>query len=190
MDTLRQFYNWLIEKVLQCCGNSEDETLDDIGERTHLLRADSANRPGSVNNFYNRNRPEQLHGQIITTGAHQGQNDEHSSLNKILNTTATKIIDIGLLGQTPGILEQHDVTESSALYQRKLINNGARIAAKHKQNVIAYEDVTNNQVQMLMEESDSVDKILISEISKKVELAIAKLEVQEKIPIVVPFGEN
>ena len=68
MDTLRQFYNWLIEKVLQCCGNSEDETLDDIGERTHLLRADSVNRPGSANNLYNRNRPEQLHGQIISTG--------------------------------------------------------------------------------------------------------------------------
>ena len=41
-----------------------------------------------------------------------------------------------------------------------------------------------------MEESDSFDKILVSEISKRVELAMTKLEVQEKVPVLVPFGEN
>jgi len=188
MDTVRQLTLWLIEKVSQCCGNNEEDNLDDIGERTHLLRADE--RPGSVNNIYNRHRPEQLHGQIIATGAHHNQDDEHSSLNKILNSTAAKIIDIGLMGQTPGILEQHDVTERSALYHRKLITNGARIAAKHKKNGKSYEEVTNNQIRSYMEESDSLDKILVSEISKRVELAMTKLEVQEKVPVLVPFGEN
>ena len=65
-----------------------------------------------------------------------------------------------------------------------------RIAAKHKKNGKSYEDVTNNQIRSYMEESDSLDKILVSEISKRVELAMTKLEVQEKVPVLVPFGEN
>ena len=61
---------------------------------------------------------------------------------------------------------------------------------KHKKNGISYEEVTNNQIRSYMEESDSLDKILVSEISKRVELAMTKLEVQEKVPVLVPFGEN
>ena len=65
-----------------------------------------------------------------------------------------------------------------------------RIAAKHKKNGKSYEEVTINQIRSYMEESDSLDKILVSEISKRVELAMTKLEVQEKVPVLVPFGEN
>ena len=120
--------------------------------------------------------------------------EEHGSLNRILNKTTANIIDIGIIDQTPGVLDQQDINERTMVYQKRLAESGAHIATKHNVDAIKNinsEDINNLQVRMLLEtEVDQEDSILISEMSKRVNNVISNIHVEEKESVVVPFGWN
>ena len=120
--------------------------------------------------------------------------EEHGSLNQILNKTTANIIDIGIIDQTPGVLDQQDINERMMVYQKRLAESGAHIATKHNEAAVKtknIEDINNLQIRMLLEtETDPEDSKLISEMSKRVNTVISNIHVEEKESVVVPFGWN
>ena len=122
---------------------------------------------------------------------HRTGEDDQGSLNKILNQTTANIIDIGMMGQTPGVLEQ-DVSDRAAVYQRRLAAVGGRIAAKHSNTGLqTREELPIGQVKLLLEsEVDPADLVLATEISKRVETKMMNMRVEERESIIVTFGAN
>ncbi|KAK4288201.1 hypothetical protein Pmani_038762 [Petrolisthes manimaculis] len=94
-----------------CCCSSEEESVTqdgDVSERTRLL-----NDP--VSNVYQVNSSNT---DYTTTSTNKYKSDEQSALNRILQQTASNIIDVGAL--ECHTLEQHEYIERVRMYNQRL----------------------------------------------------------------------
>merc|ERR1719233_1082 len=87
--------------------------------------------------------------------------DEQSALSRILHNTATDIIDISTIENTPGI-EQQDYVERAAQVER----------------ILASEPISHT------------DLAVITEIAMRMDRAVKEMEVENTEELVVPFGVN
>jgi len=189
METVREYGEWALEKLWRCCSGSNDEEDDGlIGERTRLIRdSDRSGHQHHVSRVSERLRRNEDFAISRQSVRNKVSDDTQNSLNKILNQTTANIIDIGLIGQTPGVLEQQDVSERCEVYQKRLASVGTKIAAKHALEKSSREE--NNKLKILNEsEVDACDIELARGISRRVEEMMKKMRVEQSESIVVTFG--
>lgn len=190
MDTVREYADWLLQTIWSCCSGDTQEEEEEGSERARLIR--DQQRPGHNLGYgaSDRRRNEDL-TISRSSGRQRTIEDDQGSLNKILNQTTANIIDIGMMGQTPGVLDQ-DVSDRTAVYQKRLAAVGSRIAAKHsRKGPPPGEELSFGQVKLLLEsEVDPVDLMLATNISKKVETMMADIRVEDRESLVVTFGAH
>ena len=177
--------------LLSCCGGDSDSELGEAGERTRLL-------PDSDRATVGHGVPDGLHSEH--GGAMAGPfsqsvpkaTDEQSALSRILHNTATDIIDISTIENTPGI-EQQDYVERAAHYNKRLGAVGGRIVAKHAvRRVGGGGELGVAQVERILasEPISHTDLALITEIAMRMDRAVKEMEVENTEELVVPFGVN
>ena len=157
-------------------------------------------RPGLVGRAYGANvgvshddhqhyGSNERHQQGAGRGGHGG---EAGSLNRILNNTTANIIDIGMIGQTPGMPDQQEVNERLGVYQERLKTCGADLAARHRQRGLsAAPELAVSQIKLLLESGPDPGEVrLVSELARRTEAAVTSIRVEEGQSILVPFGVN
>ena len=156
-------------------------------------------RPGLVGRAYGGNvavsHDDHHHlGPSIRQQQGAGHGGDAGSLNRILNNTTANIIDIGMIGQTPGMPDQQEVNERQAVYRKRLRTCGADLAARHRHQQRGQSTVPElpvSQLRLLLESGpDPGDVTLVSQMARRVEAAITSIRVEQGQAILVPFGVN
>lgn len=184
--TAGEFDNWWQTNPsivsMGCCCSTEDERVSqdgEVSERTRLL-----NDP--VSNAYQVNSSSNDYGNHYSTSATK-KSDEQSALNRILQQTASNIIDVGALDSHT--LEQHEYIERVRSYN-------------HRFNALPSQKVpsrTRHEVQLLcdvpaVERILSAPPISLADLNmmvtstQKVVAALTHIKVDHKEDLVVPFG--
>ena len=156
-------------------------------------------RPGLVGRAYGGNvavsHDDHHHlGPSIRQQQGASQGGDAGSLNRILNNTTANIIDIGMIGQTPGMPDQQEINERQAVYRKRLRTCGADLAARHRHQQRGQSTVPElpvSQLRLLLESGpDPGDVTLVSQMARRVEAAITSIRVEQGQAILVPFGVN
>lgn len=165
-----------------CCCSTEQERLSqdgEVNERTHLLS-------DPVSNNYQVNASSSEYGNHYSSSVTQ-KSDEQSKLNRILQSTASNIIDVGAL--ECHTLEQHEYIERVRLYNQKLHSlsaskNGGRAGQEPQ---LLY-DIPAAERILSAQPVSSADLSLMITSSQKIVTALAQVKVDHKEDLVVPFG--
>ncbi|KAG7164867.1 ragulator complex protein LAMTOR1-like [Homarus americanus] len=165
-----------------CCCSTEPETLSQDGEaneRTRLL-----NDP--VSSTYQVTASPSDYGNHYSSSATK-KSDEQTALNRILQQTASNIIDVGALEYHT--LEQHEYIERVRTYNQRLntvppqkIPNRAHHEAQLLCDVSAAERILSAQP------ISFADFNLMMSSAQKVVAALSHIKVDHKEDLVVPFG--
>ncbi|KAK7082396.1 Ragulator complex protein lamtor1 [Halocaridina rubra] len=165
-----------------CCCSTEQENLSqdgEVNERTHLLS-------DPVSNNYQVNPSSNEYGNHYSSSVTQ-KSDEQSALNRILQLTASNIIDVGAL--ECHTLEQHEYIERVRLYNQRLhtlasVKNGVR--SRHEPQLLC--DIPAAERILSAQPISSADLSLMLTSSQKIVTALSQVRVEHKEDLVVPFG--
>nr|XP_053654587.1 ragulator complex protein LAMTOR1-like isoform X2 [Cherax quadricarinatus] len=165
-----------------CCCSTEQESLSqqdgEVSERTRLI--------DPVSNVYQTNASSSEYGNHYSSSATK-KSDEQTALNRILQQTASNIIDVGAL--ECHTLEQHEYIERVRTYNQRLnmvppqkIPNRVHPEAQLLCDVPAVERILSAQPILL------ADFNLMISSTQKVVAALSHIKVDHKEDLVVPFG--
>uniref|UniRef100_A0A8D8SDU1 Ragulator complex protein LAMTOR1 n=1 Tax=Cacopsylla melanoneura TaxID=428564 RepID=A0A8D8SDU1_9HEMI len=153
------------------CQNQSDSEEPGENERRTLIHADA--------NTSIQTNPPTLENVEPLTPSQIKKNDEQSDLNRILQNTITKVIDISALGCNN--LEHSEYIERMNIYKAKL-------------NVAPLPQILRHEECLLVDipspalfSCDITDYILINHVCEKAELAFKNVKVEHTNDLVVPF---
>lgn len=156
-------------------GGSQD---GEVNERTHLLNDPVCNN-ASIQRVHSDNILSHSPNSLPKKA------DEQSALNKILQETATNVIDVAALGSHN--MEQHEYLERMNQYHSKI----ALVAGGSWQNPVKRQclliDIPNPEKILSNSAISSNNFIMIKRTAQQVRNALANLKVEHKEALVVPF---
>uniref|UniRef100_A0A1B6DAU7 Ragulator complex protein LAMTOR1 n=1 Tax=Clastoptera arizonana TaxID=38151 RepID=A0A1B6DAU7_9HEMI len=165
-----------------CCYSCKEETSSqngDSSERTHLL-ADPVSNNTSI---------QRVHSDDFVAAYPNSlpkKPDEQSALNRILQETATNVIDVAALGVHN--LEQHEYVERMKHYTVKLqgVTGHSRWSQPKRTSCLLIDIPVPDK--MLATSPISTDDLLqITKACDKATLALSSLKVEHREDLVVPF---
>ncbi|KAL1459136.1 hypothetical protein WDU94_011143 [Cyamophila willieti] len=161
--------------MMGCCfswcrdQSSSEETGDN--ERRTLIHPDA--------NTSIQTNPPTLENVEPLTPSQVKKNDEQSDLNRILQNTITKVIDISALGCNN--LEHSEYIERMNIYKAKLNVAPLPQILRHEECLLV--DIPSPA----LSSCDISDYILINQTCEKAELAFKNVKVEHTNDLVVPF---
>jgi len=167
-----------------CCSTDKDSYSQngDISERTHLLGNPVSNNAPIQQAPYN---------DLRYSGQAPKPNDEQSALNKILQQTATNVIDVAALDSHN--LEQHEYMERARQYVQKtqaaqpaLASKYGRLAASKMAGVL--KDVPAVESLLVDAPISGHDYQLVLDASSKISKAMSEIHIEHREDLVVPFA--
>lgn len=165
-----------------CCCSTEQESLSqdgEVSERTRLLN-------DQVSNAYQVNASSSDYVNHYSTSATK-KSDEQSALNRILQQTASNIIDVGAL--ECHTLEQHEYLERVRMYNHRLNTVPPhKIPSRAHHNVMLLSDVPAAERILSAQPISLADLNMMISSTQKVVAALAHIKVEHKEDLVVPFG--
>ena len=157
-----------------CCkGESESEVVD---ERTRLL-----SEPVSISTSVQGVQSEDLLVQGCSSSPKS--TDEQSVLNKILQETATNVIDIAALA--PSNIEQNEYLERRSHYNSKLTPVSWQIGIKSQCYLV---DIAIPEKVFTPSPISAENAILIKRAASKIKTALNELNVYHSEDLIVPFA--
>lgn len=180
-----------ILRNMGCCYScKEDSSVQggEANERTHLL-VDPVSNSAAI---------QRVHSDEFLTrypNSLPKKTDEQSALNRILQETATNVIDVSALG--PHALEQHEFLERVKLYAQRLqqvqlssASTGRRgVGAGNIQQIAQpiLADVPAPERWLAAHPLDARDLALVVGVAERAGAALADLRVEHREDLVVPF---
>lgn len=158
-----------------CCPSCEENKEDDV---------DNPNRP-LINPIGDGSTSGSGIGYHSTAERSQQKGDEQSALNRILQETASSVIDVGALDAQP--MDQHEYLDRSKHYSTRL-SAWCSSTSRHRglgplpAGVAAPLGVLSSQPVTL------ADVQLITNAAQKVSRSLRDVKVKHKEDLVVPFG--
>ncbi|XP_026476905.1 ragulator complex protein LAMTOR1-like [Ctenocephalides felis] len=185
MDNIISSFSALLRTCLcnmGCCFSCKEENSSnegEINERTHLLVDPVSNNTTiqrvNSDDFLNR-YPNSV----------PKKTDEQSALNRILQETATNVIDVAAMDSHT--LEQHDYMDRIRLYNQRMMQawNNIQISPVGPHCLLI--DISAPEKVLGTNPISAADQQLINDASDKALAAMKKIFVQHKEDLVVPFG--
>lgn len=165
-----------------CCFSCKEESSSnegEVNERTHLLVDPVSNNTTiqrvNSDDFLNR-YPNSV----------PKKTDEQSALNRILQETATNVIDVAAMDSHT--LEQHDYMDRIRLYNQRMMQawNNIQVTPIGPQGLLI--DISAPEKALSTNPISLADLQLIKETSDRGLAAMKTILVQHKEDLVVPFG--
>ncbi|CAH1393014.1 unnamed protein product [Nezara viridula] len=160
--------------ISDCCKNSESQS-DLADERTHLL-----NDPVCNSSSVQRVQSDDLASHYPNSSP-KGT-DEQSVLNKILQETATNVIDVAALAPTN--IEQNEYLERRSHYSLKLSSLPMQISIRRPCYLI---DIAVPEKMLTPTPISTENVLLIKRASSKIKGALNDLKVYHTEDLIVPF---
>ncbi|XP_045601700.1 ragulator complex protein LAMTOR1 isoform X2 [Procambarus clarkii] len=165
-----------------CCCSTEQETHSqdgEVNERTRLLSE-------SVSNAYQVNSSTGEYGNHYSSSATK-KSDEQTALNRILQQTASNIIDVGALDCHT--LEQHEYIDRVRTYNQRLNTvPPQKIPSRTHHEAELLCDVPAVERILSAQPISVADLNLMTTSAQKVVAALMHIKVEHKEDLVVPFG--
>ncbi|CAH1397555.1 unnamed protein product [Nezara viridula] len=157
-----------------CCGKEESE-LDVADERTRLL-----NDPVSVSTAIPVQNEDLL---VQGSNSSPKSTDEQSVLNKILQVTATNVIDVAALA--PSTIEQNEYLERRSHYNSKLSPVSWQTGIKSQCYLV---DIPIPEKVFNANPISNENALLIKRAASKIKTALSELKVYHSEDLIVPFA--
>ncbi|XP_075234973.1 late endosomal/lysosomal adaptor, MAPK and MTOR activator 1 [Lycorma delicatula] len=166
-----------------CCYSCKEDTSTqgaDVNERTHLLVDPVSNNP-SIQRVHTDDFLQQSPNSLPK------KTDEQSALNRILQKTATNVIDVAALG--PHNLEHHEYLERMKIYATKLQTVPAITGhwTQPRRQPCILVDIPAPDKMLSSSPIDNSDFFLITNMMDKANVALSEVKVEHKENLVVPF---
>lgn len=162
-----------------CCYSCKEDGSPqggEVNERTHLL-------VDPVSNNTNIQRVQSDDFSRCYSTSLPKKTDEQSALNRILQETATNVIDVAALDSHN--LEQHEYLERIRHYGQKLQSTSRWVPPKRPPCLLV--DIPAPEKLLAAEPISQQDLLMITTMMEEAQMGLNELKVEHKEDLVVPF---
>jgi len=167
-----------------CCGEEGSDEYGDASERTRLISDHSPQQTFIPDLIQEDGRIPPFSTSLPKV------NDELNDLQNIQHEIAGNVIDISAIDHLP-VIEQNDFLEKATIYEKRISQVGARLAAKHARHSGMAEAPDGDIIKTLSEDPIVQEDLeLITEIAMRSEAETDQFKIKHEDDLVTVFGER